>query len=61
MPDTPERLLTGREVASITGLTPRQVMRLYREREIPGFVLSERVVRFRASEVEAWIQSKRIA
>jgi len=58
---TPERLLTGREAAQLLGLTPNQIMRLYRTRELPGFLLSERVIRFRASELEAWIQSKRVA
>ncbi len=60
--DSLERLLTTRELAGLLGFTPRQVIRLWQEKRIPGYLIGERTVRFRASEVEAWLaQQKRNA
>lgn len=60
MPDTPERLLTTREAASILGLTVPQLSRMWQQKRIPGYVLGQgRIVRFRATELEAWLQSQR--
>ena len=62
MPETIERLLTTREVAELFGLTQRQVVRLWSEAGLPGYRLGERgIVRYRASEVEAWLQERRRA
>lgn len=62
MPDTtiPERLLTTREAAGLLGLSVAQLTRLWQSKRIPGYVLGEgRIVRFRASELEAWLQTQR--
>ncbi|MGH3042162.1 MAG: helix-turn-helix transcriptional regulator [Gaiellaceae bacterium] len=52
-------LLTTREVADMLGLSPEAVLRRWRAGEIPGFRLSSRVLRFRESEVLAWLERKR--
>lgn len=58
--DTPERLLTTREVAGLLGLPVNTVVRLWQQKRIPGYVLGQgRIVRFRASEVEAWLQTQK--
>lgn len=62
MPDTstPERLLTTREVAGLLGLSVNQLTRLWQSGRIPGYVLGDgRIVRFRVSELEQWLQSQR--
>lgn len=60
MNTTPERLLSTREIAGLFGLSYRQVIRLWTERDLPGYRLGERgIVRFRASEVEEWLQRHR--
>ena len=62
MPETIERLLSSRELADLLGLTNRQVIRLWSEAGLPGYRLGERgIVRYRASEVEAWLQERRRA
>lgn len=56
--DTIERLLTTRELSEVLGLTPRQIVRLWSRGDLPGYRLGERqIVRFRLSEVEAWLQT----
>lgn len=58
MADTIERLLTTRELADALGLTTRQIIRLWTKGDLPGYRLGERqIVRFRLSEVEAWLQT----
>jgi excisionase family DNA binding protein len=56
-----ERLLTARQVADVLGVTPGWVLRQYQRGVLPGYRLSERShpVRFRASEVEAWLETRR--
>ena len=54
-----ERLLTTREVAEFLGLSPETVLRRYRRGELPGFRLASNVLRFRESEVEAWLEGTR--
>ena len=41
------------------GLSPEAVLRRWRAGELPGFRLSSRVLRFRESEVLAWLERKR--
>ncbi len=53
-----ERLLTAREVADALGATPRWVLDHWAAGELPGFRLTGRMVRFRASEIEAWLESR---
>jgi excisionase family DNA binding protein len=54
-----EALLTTREVAEILGLSSEAVLRHWRAGELPGFRLSTKVLRFRESEVLAWLESRR--
>jgi excisionase family DNA binding protein len=54
-----ECLLTTREVAEMLGLSSEAVLRRWRAGELPGFCLSTRVLRFRESEVLAWLESRR--
>ena len=55
-----ERLLTTREVAEFLGLSPETVLRRYRAGELPGYRLASNVLRFRESEVEAWLEAQRV-
>ncbi len=54
-----ERLLTTREVAEMLGLSSEAVLRRWRAGELPGFRLSTKVLRFRESEVLAWLEAHR--
>jgi excisionase family DNA binding protein len=54
-----ECLLTTREVAEMFGLSSEAVLRRWRTGELPGFRLSTKVLRFRESEVLAWLESRR--
>ncbi len=54
-----DRLLTTREVAELLGISPEAVLRRWRRRELPGFRLSSKVLRFPESELLAWVESKR--
>ena len=54
-----ERLLTTREVAEFLGLSPETVLRRYRAGELPGYRLGSNVLRFRESELEAWLAGTR--
>jgi len=51
-------LLTTRQVAVFLGLSPETVLRRYRRGELPGIRLGSNVLRFRASEIEAWLASR---
>jgi excisionase family DNA binding protein len=51
-----DRLLTTREVAAFLGLSRETVLRRYRRDELPGYRLASNVLRFRESEIEAWLQ-----
>lgn len=55
------RLLTTREVADLLGLSPATVLRRWRAGELPGYRLGSNVLRFRDSEVEAWLACRRVA
>ena len=50
-----DRLLTTREVADFLGLSCETVLRRYRAGELPGIRLGSNVLRFRESELEAWL------
>lgn len=54
-----ERLLTTREVGELLGLSPEAVLKRWRRGELPGFRLSSKVLRFRESEVLAWLEGHR--
>jgi predicted DNA-binding transcriptional regulator AlpA len=58
MPTNPQidQLLTGREVAAILKLTPQTVIEWRRENRGPRWVrIGQRAIRYRRSELEAWI------
>ena len=57
LPD--DRLLTTREVAEYLGVSSESVLRRWRAGELPGFRLAPNLLRFRASEVEAWLERQR--
>jgi excisionase family DNA binding protein len=60
--DVTERLLTARELAELLGLSPGTVLDWHEAGRIPSFKLGPGVggpVRFRASEVEAWLEECR--
>jgi excisionase family DNA binding protein len=54
-----EPLLTTRGVAEVLGISSEAVLRLWRAGELPGFRLSTRVLRFRESELMAWLEDRR--
>ena len=53
------RLLTTREVAEFLGLSSEMVLRRWRAGELPGFRLASNCLRFRESEIHAWLESRR--
>ena len=53
-----DRLLTTRQVAEYLGFSPETVLRRYRAGELPGYPLASNVLRFRASDVEAWLEGR---
>lgn len=55
-----ERLLTTRQVADLLALSPEAVLRRWRAGELPGYRLGTNVLRFRESEVEAWLEAQRV-
>lgn len=54
-----DRLLTTREVAEFLGLSPETVLRRWRYGELPSYRLGSNVLRFRESEIEAWLEGTR--
>jgi excisionase family DNA binding protein len=54
-----ERLLTTRELAGILGLSKETVLRRWRAGEIPGYRLASNVLRFRESDVDAYLEARR--
>jgi excisionase family DNA binding protein len=54
-----DRLLTTREVATFLGLSPETVLRRWRAGQLPGYRLGSNVLRFRESELEAWLEGTR--
>jgi excisionase family DNA binding protein len=52
-----EALLTVRDVAELLGLSVGSVYHLISQKRIPVVKLSSRCVRFRRSDIDAWIAS----
>jgi excisionase family DNA binding protein len=53
-----ERLLTARELAEYVGLAPSTILDWFEAGRLPGFKIGA-AVRFRPSEVEAWLEAQR--
>lgn len=53
-----DRLLTTRAVADYLGVSPETVLRRYRAGELPGVRLASNVLRFRESELEAFLAAR---
>jgi excisionase family DNA binding protein len=53
-----ERLLTARQVAEFFDVTPETVLRWRRERGLPFVLLTSRAIRFRESDLDAWIEQR---
>jgi excisionase family DNA binding protein len=54
-----ERLLRAREVAELLDVDVKTVTEWFRAGLIPGFRVGGRVLRFRESEIEAWLDASR--
>lgn len=55
---TLERLLTARELADLLGFSADTILDWHERGEIPSFKLG-RAVRFRESEIAAWLEERR--
>jgi excisionase family DNA binding protein len=55
-----DRLLTAREVAELLGVSASTVLDWFEARRLPGFKLNGHAVRFRESELEAWLDQQRV-
>lgn len=53
-----DRLLTTRQVAELVALSPETILRRYRAGELPGIRLASNVLRFRESDLEAWLEER---
>ena len=53
-----ERLLRTRELADVIGFSPATVQDWFEAGTLPGFRIGGRL-RFRMSEVEAWLEERR--
>jgi excisionase family DNA binding protein len=53
-----ERLLTSRELGDMLGFSPATIVDWFEAGKLPGFRIGGRL-RFRLSEVEAWLEEKR--
>jgi excisionase family DNA binding protein len=56
-----DRLLRAREVAELLGISAGTVLDWWQDGKLPGFRLSSRAVRFRESEVLAWLEGRRVS
>jgi excisionase family DNA binding protein len=54
-----EGFVTAAELAEVLGVETTWVVKKWQAGELPGFRLSYNVVRFRLSEVEAWVEERR--
>jgi excisionase family DNA binding protein len=54
-----ERLLPAREVAQFLDMSTAWVLDHWQAGDLPGFKLPGGAVRFRASELEAWLEGRR--
>jgi predicted DNA-binding transcriptional regulator AlpA len=57
VPAEPNRLLTADEVARVLGVRRKRVYSL----PLPRIMLSEKCVRYRWSDLLAWLESRRVA
>jgi excisionase family DNA binding protein len=55
-----EALLTAADVAPLLGWSTATVLDKWEAGELPGFRLPSGAVRFRASELERWVQQYRV-
>jgi excisionase family DNA binding protein len=53
-----ERLLSARALADLLGFSPATIQDWYEAGTLPGFRIGGRL-RFRASEVNAWLEERR--
>jgi excisionase family DNA binding protein len=53
-----EGLLTARELGEYLGLSTATVLDWFEDDRLPGFKIGQ-AVRFRASEVEGWLEERR--
>jgi excisionase family DNA binding protein len=53
-----DKLLTARELGDYLGLSPSTILDWWEAGRLPGFKLGT-AVRFRSSEVDAWLESHR--
>jgi excisionase family DNA binding protein len=53
-----ERLLTSRELGELLGFSPATIVDWFEAGKLPGFRIGGRL-RFRGSEVEAWLEEQR--
>lgn len=56
-----DRLLSAREVAEWLGVSTETVLRRWRAGGLPGYRLGSNVLRFRESEIEGWLEGRRVA
>jgi excisionase family DNA binding protein len=56
-----DRLLTTRQVAEYLGLSAETELRRYRDGSLAGYRLGSNVLRFRESDVEAYLEARRAA
>lgn len=54
-----ERLLTARELGELLGFAAGTILDQFERGELPGFKLPNGAVRFRASDVDAWLDEHR--
>jgi excisionase family DNA binding protein len=52
-----ERLLTAAELAGLLGFSPATIVDWYERGDLPGLKVGGRL-RFRESEVEAWLEAR---
>jgi excisionase family DNA binding protein len=52
------RLLTGRQVADMLGVSNKTVLRWALEGELPSIRLSNRAIRFRGDQLEGWLEQR---
>lgn len=52
------RLLTSRQVADVLALSPETVLRKYRGGEFRGIRLASKVLRFRESDLEQYLEQR---
>jgi len=55
-----DKLLTLRELCDLLNLRPATIYSLIYHKKIPVVKLSSRCLRFRLSDIQAWIQSKTV-